>query len=117
MSRETTLVTADWVEEHLNDPKVVLIEVDDQDEGLELPVELADTRLPDTAVVYSAAEFVGYVAAVADDTARLNTAIGNILAGRELVPECLQDDCTPERLSGELLRWLRDPQGFAAIRR
>ena len=29
MSRETTLVTADWVEEHLNDPKVVLIEVDE----------------------------------------------------------------------------------------
>jgi len=29
MSRETTLVTADWVEEHLDDPNVVLIEVDE----------------------------------------------------------------------------------------
>lgn len=29
MSRETSLVTADWVEEHLDDPKVVLIEVDE----------------------------------------------------------------------------------------
>jgi len=29
MSRETSLVTAEWVEEHLDDPKVVLIEVDE----------------------------------------------------------------------------------------
>ena len=29
MSRETALVTADWVEEHLADPNVVLIEVDE----------------------------------------------------------------------------------------
>jgi len=29
MSRETALVDADWVEAHLNDPKVVLVEVDE----------------------------------------------------------------------------------------
>src|SRR5829696_4105465 len=29
MSRDTTLVTADWVEEHLDDPNVVLVEVDE----------------------------------------------------------------------------------------
>jgi len=29
MSREATLVTADWVEQHLDDPSVVLIEVDE----------------------------------------------------------------------------------------
>jgi thiosulfate/3-mercaptopyruvate sulfurtransferase len=29
MSRENTLVTAQWVEDHLDDPKVVLIEVDE----------------------------------------------------------------------------------------
>jgi thiosulfate/3-mercaptopyruvate sulfurtransferase len=29
MSRETTLVNPDWVEQHLDDPKVVLIEVDE----------------------------------------------------------------------------------------
>ena len=29
MSRDTVLVTADWVQEHLDDPKVVLIEVDE----------------------------------------------------------------------------------------
>ncbi len=29
MSRETSLVSADWVSEHLNDPKVVIVEVDE----------------------------------------------------------------------------------------
>ncbi len=29
MSRETALVTADWVEQHLDDPQVVLVEVDE----------------------------------------------------------------------------------------
>ncbi len=29
MSRETALVTADWVEQHLDDPKVVIVEVDE----------------------------------------------------------------------------------------
>ncbi|MGH3510110.1 MAG: sulfurtransferase [Nocardioidaceae bacterium] len=29
MSRETSLVTADWVEQHLDDPSIVLIEVDE----------------------------------------------------------------------------------------
>ncbi|MGH3368906.1 MAG: sulfurtransferase, partial [Nocardioidaceae bacterium] len=29
MSREAVLVTAEWVEQHLDDPKVVLIEVDE----------------------------------------------------------------------------------------
>jgi thiosulfate/3-mercaptopyruvate sulfurtransferase len=33
MSRESALVTADWVEEHLSDPKVVLIEVDEDAEA------------------------------------------------------------------------------------
>ncbi|MGH8828483.1 MAG: sulfurtransferase [Jiangellaceae bacterium] len=29
MSRETTLVSADWVEQHLDDPEIVLVEVDE----------------------------------------------------------------------------------------
>jgi 3-mercaptopyruvate sulfurtransferase SseA len=28
-TRETVLVSADWVEQHLDDPKVVLVEVDE----------------------------------------------------------------------------------------
>jgi len=33
MSRETALVTADWVEENLNDPSIVLVEVDEDAEA------------------------------------------------------------------------------------
>src|SRR5690606_31925504 len=33
MSRETALVTADWVEENLDNPNVVLIEVDEDTEA------------------------------------------------------------------------------------
>ncbi|MCW2825206.1 MAG: sulfurtransferase [Aeromicrobium sp.] len=33
MSRESALVTADWVEENLNDPKIVLVEVDEDVEA------------------------------------------------------------------------------------
>lgn len=33
MSRESALVTADWVEEHLNDPKVVLVDLDEDAES------------------------------------------------------------------------------------
>jgi thiosulfate/3-mercaptopyruvate sulfurtransferase len=33
MSRESALVTADWVEEHLNDPSIVLVEVDEDAEA------------------------------------------------------------------------------------
>ena len=29
MSRDTTLVSAQWVEDHLDDPKIVLVEVDE----------------------------------------------------------------------------------------
>ncbi len=35
-------------------------------------------------------------------------ALPNLLAGKLLVPECLQYDCTPEKLSTELSIWLND---------
>jgi len=35
-------------------------------------------------------------------------ALPNLLAGKLLVPECLQYDCTPEKLSTELSTWLND---------
>jgi lipid-A-disaccharide synthase len=35
-----------------------------------------------------------------------HAALPNLLAGKLLVPECLQYDCTPEKLSAELSVWL-----------
>ena len=39
----------------------------------------------------------------------------NILAQDFVVPELLQNDCTPERLSQETLQWLDDPQRIARV--
>ena len=39
----------------------------------------------------------------------------NLLAGRALVPELLQEEVTPERLGAELLGWLEDPARVAAV--
>ncbi|GAB2501027.1 lipid-A-disaccharide synthase [Pseudoxanthomonas sangjuensis] len=42
-------------------------------------------------------------------------ALPNVLAGEDLAPELMQDDCTPEKLSAAVLHWLRDPQAVAAL--
>ena len=42
-------------------------------------------------------------------------ALPNVLAGETLVPELMQQDCTPENLAGEVLRWLRDPTAVAGL--
>ena len=42
-------------------------------------------------------------------------ALPNVLAGRDLAPELMQDDCTPERLANALLHWLHDPAAVAAL--
>lgn len=42
-------------------------------------------------------------------------ALPNLLAGARIVPECLQQDCTPERLCAELARWLDDAAAVAAF--
>ena len=42
-------------------------------------------------------------------------ALPNVLAGEELVPELMQDDCTPPKLSAAVLRWFRDPGAVAAL--
>ena len=39
----------------------------------------------------------------------------NLLAKKLLVPECLQHDCTPERLGTELLKWLDDSEAVATL--
>jgi lipid-A-disaccharide synthase len=42
-------------------------------------------------------------------------ALPNVLAGDTLVPELMQDDCTPDKLAGAVLHWLRDPAAVAAL--
>ena len=44
-----------------------------------------------------------------------NYALPNVLAGERVVPELMQDDCTPERLADAVLAWLRDPRAVAAL--
>ena len=40
----------------------------------------------------------------------------NLIAGREVVPELIQNDFTAERVAGQTLRLLRDPTAAAAMR-
>lgn len=42
-------------------------------------------------------------------------ALPNVLAGHDLAPELMQDDCTPEQLAAAVLHWLRDPAAVAAL--
>ena len=44
-----------------------------------------------------------------------HVSLPNVLAGEALVPELLQDACTPENLHAALLHWFRDPQAVAAL--
>ena len=43
-------------------------------------------------------------------------SIVNLLAKRSIIPELLQEDCTPEKLSAELVRLLTDPAAATAQR-
>src|SRR5229473_2476369 len=40
----------------------------------------------------------------------------NLIAGREVVPELIQKDFTPEKVTAQTLRLLRDPSAIAAMR-
>ena len=42
-------------------------------------------------------------------------ALPNVLAGERVVPELMQDDCTPGQLAGAVLRWFRDPDAIEQL--
>lgn len=44
-------------------------------------------------------------------------SLPNILARKQLVPECLQHDCCPENLGREILYWLENEKQVAALER
>ena len=43
-------------------------------------------------------------------------AMANLIAGRKIVPELIQDRCTPEAVASEVIRYLRDPSQAARTR-
>lgn len=45
-----------------------------------------------------------------------HASLVNLLAKREIVPERLQEQCSPDKLAAELVRLLREPQAAAAQR-
>lgn len=42
-------------------------------------------------------------------------ALPNVLAGADIAPELMQDDCTPEKLAEAVLHWFRHPDAVAAL--
>lgn len=42
-------------------------------------------------------------------------ALPNVLAGEDLAPELMQDDCTPARLADAVLTWFQSPAAVAAL--
>jgi lipid-A-disaccharide synthase len=45
-----------------------------------------------------------------------DVAMVNLIAGRRIVPELIQDECTPESIAAETLSLLGDPQRAAIMR-
>ena len=42
-------------------------------------------------------------------------ALPNVLAGEDLAPELMQEDCTPDKLAAALLHWFQYPEAVAAL--
>jgi len=74
-------------------------------------LELALAGLP-MVVCYRVARLTGWLARRVIQVPHV--AMVNLLAGRAVVPELLQQDCTPERLAAELATLLDDPNARAA---
>ncbi|QEE31326.1 lipid-A-disaccharide synthase [Terriglobus albidus] len=51
-----------------------------------------------------------------DKHGNLPIAMANLIAGRRIVPELLQENFTPEKLADLLRSWLADPAKLAAVR-
>ena len=45
-----------------------------------------------------------------------HVSLPNVLAGEALVPELLQDDCTPRNLADAALHWFEQPEAVASLR-
>ena len=45
-----------------------------------------------------------------------HVSLPNVLAGEEVVPELLQDACTPQNLASAVLQWFGQPEAVAALR-
>jgi lipid-A-disaccharide synthase len=45
-----------------------------------------------------------------------SVSLPNVLAGEALVPELLQDQCTPDNLTAAVLQWFESPEAVAALR-
>ena len=43
-------------------------------------------------------------------------AMANLIAGRKVVPELIQDDCNPEQVASEIVRYLTDPSYAERVR-
>lgn len=105
----------------------------------DLPVQLLDGRAREAMIASDAALLASGTAALECMLAKCPMVVGyrmkpftfwlarrlvktpwvslpNLLAGRELVTELLQTECTPDRLSAALLPWLEDDARAAALR-
>lgn len=76
-------------------------------------VEAALAGTP-TVIMYRLAPLTYQVAKLLVRVEHIGMA--NLLAGEELFPELLQEDCTPERLAREVLGWVQNLQRLERLR-
>jgi lipid-A-disaccharide synthase len=77
-------------------------------------VEAALAGTP-TVIIYRLAPLTYRVAKLLIRVDHIGMA--NLLAGEGVFPELIQEDCTPERLAGEVLRWIKEPPRLHDLRR